>query len=236
MCDAPVSREEFEELKAAFEEEREQRRALEERVDELESENEQLRERVEDVEDAPDVEMRGEGETNEIADLWIDGLPVGKGVENQIQKVKDLDKRVFEIEGEIENTPDDAVGVEDTEDLIPIQRIAMTPDENLDPRERRAKFLWRDFEDYSRKTPSGRVISSPEAKRVLSAAEPEDGAATIDTTMVKRVFKVIAGGTRGAASKKKIDGTWRMKVPNNWKELAAQEDASAAVSAASGGT
>ncbi|WP_323174896.1 hypothetical protein, partial [Natrialba sp. PRR66] len=64
---------------------------------------------------------------------------------------------------------------------------------------------------------------------------PEDGADTIDTTIVKRTFDVIADGTRGAASKKKVDGTWRLLVPNDWKDQARQVATDAADSAVRAG-
>jgi len=202
-----------------------------ERIEELEEENEELRERAEDAEETLEflqesvwnLEDVVTGDTHDVATASMETEEKGGVLE-----------RVEDVEDEIEHTTSEAVDVDDAEDLLPIQQVARTPDANLNARERRAKFLWRDFKDYTERTTTGRVLSSTDAKRVLSAGEPDDGAATIDTTMIKRVFSVIKGGTRGAAKMRKKDGKWRLYVPDDWKEIAEEKDAGAAVNAVSG--
>lgn len=135
MCDDCVSREEFERLAEQVED-------LEEEKEQLRDENEQLRERVDELEEQPEVELRSDDpDAPEPYDIWIGGLPLGKGLKNRKESVKELKDHVFEIDdrvhdievGEVDpgqivaESPGPAI-----EDLLPIHQNYLTT-KHVDP-------------------------------------------------------------------------------------------------------
>lgn len=69
-------------------------RRLEERIDDLEEQLAEKDERIEELESK--VEFRGGGQA--IENIWVCDRPLGKAVENRKEKVKDLERRVENIE------------------------------------------------------------------------------------------------------------------------------------------
>lgn len=194
-----VGREEFEavvgELREELQREREEKRELRDRVEHLET----------------IVEDRSEdGEDPTLGDVWLAGSPAGKLVSENNRRIKDLVKDDVERPNEPdEGEPDDP----------PIFDLLRTPQDRLEGTERRTAFLWRDLADYGTRTPKGLVLPASDVRRVLQAAEPDDGA-RIESKLVRRVFRLSETLTRDVVEVFKKDGEWRLVVPPDWKERA----------------
>lgn len=216
MCDA--LREEIDAL-------REQVNELQGTVEAQQETIEKQAERIDELEERPALEYRGDKQ--EPDDLIIDNYPIGAKVANSMTEV-DVENALDEHECENSGVDELQEANENDVDLLPIQELARLPEsmaqEQLSANDLRARFLWRDFEEYSQRTPQGRVINSTTMRRVLRAAEPivDDGTETkIESKTVGRVMQRIAKYTRGSATVSRSDsGERRLHVPNDWRSAA----------------
>lgn len=113
---------------------------------------------------------------------------------------------------------------EEADALLPIEQLAQWPesvaDRELDNETRRnlyrARFIWKDWNDYARKTPKGYVITSGELQRVLRASD--DSGTRIESNTAKRAMDRLVEYSRGIVEKKKHNGEWIVVLPNDWRE------------------
>jgi uncharacterized coiled-coil protein SlyX len=209
-------------------------------IDELHAEKEQLQERVAELEGRPTLEYR-DPEQAEPSDLVVDDYPLGAKVTNSMTELdveEMLDERDLEqTDAETEAVDELQAAADEDLDLLPIQELVRLPESmaqrELEANDLRARFIWQDFEEYSERTPTGRVIHATTIRRVLQAAEPivdgADEATRIEAKTVGRVMDCLVDHTRGAAEITKRDGQRRLHVPNDWRD-AADDSADSAVS------
>lgn len=186
--------------------------ALEQAVDRLSDELEKEREA------RKQAERKAEAAVSHVRELWA-GIEDYQDYREYNERDKATIRQDVSEAHEQANDPTPAACQESAPEDPPLYDVLRTPESKLEPRERRTAFLWKDLKDYSRKCPAGRVITNPELRRVLAAAEPEDGA-TIDSTIARRVMELSDDLTRGAVTVEKEAGRWRMVIPPDWKEKA----------------
>ena len=144
------------------------------RIDELESEVESLREerdtlRAELESQSDRIEIRGD--TDEIGNLWIDNLPVGRALELRRDEIDDVETRVAELETEPAPDPEDTV---DDEWTLAEKALAVGPDEVLDSAsEKRAITILEHFGTWSSKTPGGNRVIRTGRDKLKSFLESE---------------------------------------------------------------
>lgn len=129
------------------------------------------------------IEWRGDGKHME--NLWIDDVPVGKAVEN-------VRGRVDDVQSEVEEIHDGGVAEEDStqnsldEDASPIERLDRNEDLAESASDVRALSIYRHIDEWSRKTPNGRIIRTGQEnlKNLLDASLPDD-----DVSSWKQVYR-----------------------------------------------
>lgn len=215
-----VSKDELEALVEEKVKERVQEETAELR-EEFQEENDRLRDRVDDLaKRTRRAERVARASTAHARRLWdaIEDLDERtaknlEGVHSRISAVQESSQEVHEG------------AHEEAEALLPIQQMARMPEEaakrhlnNENHRNTyRARFVWRDWSDYARKTPAGYVIASSDLRRVLYALDEEEQ--TVDTTTVKRVMDRLVEYSKGIVEKRKNKaGEWIVVLPENWRE------------------
>ena len=103
--------------------------------------------------------------------------------------------------------------------ILPIQRIVRFDEsmaqEQLTPNQRRARYLWQNYREFSHGVKDGRVVKGGELRRILQAREAEDS--KIRSSTVGRVMEIIVDLTNEIATVSKADdGERRLFVPNDW--------------------
>lgn len=193
-------------LEDELEAERSERRRLE---DELEEKDE----RISDLEELLEDRTPEDEESSNFTDVLLADVPVGK-------VVNETRKRVDALESEqAQREPAEAEESDPT--APPIWDLVRTPESNLKPTERRARFLWKDVNDYAHSAPVGLVLPASDARRVLNAAEPDDSDADrITSKQVGRAFHLLLTLTRGAARIREQGGERQLVVPRDWEDRA----------------
>ncbi|WP_255171260.1 hypothetical protein [Natrononativus amylolyticus] len=159
----------IERLEATLTAEQRRRRQLERRLAALDR----------DVQSQPTVEIRGK---HFIENIWIDGLPIGNGVQMRAQEIEALEAdllaiedRVHDIEvGEID--PGELIaesGGTDLEELLPIHQKYLTvqhvPREQhrLYARQELAARLFPHFEQYAHTNEGRMVLTSNDVRKII---------------------------------------------------------------------
>jgi len=193
---------------------------LEDKVDSLEAEKAELRDR------ADRAERIARAATAHSRRLWS----FVNGEEDRLTNaVEGLHARISGVQqGAAESSEG---SIQEAESKLPIQQLADMPEpaakRTLDNENHRnsyrARFLWKDFDDYASRTAAGWVLESGDMQRVLRAAE-KDGNTRIESKTAGRVMDRLVEFTRGIARKQKRKGTWEIVVPHDWKEQAVEMD------------
>lgn len=188
--------------------------ALEQKLEEKDERIDELEERLEQQEQLVDDRTPDDEEGSNLTDVFLADVPVGR-------VLNETDKRVSKLERKAISSGEPEPAEEIDEEAPPIFTLLQTPEPNLEPTERRARFLWKDLGDYAQKAPAGLVLSASDAKRVLNAAEPDESDATrISSKQVGRVFGLIQTLTRDVAEIREKDGERRLVVPEEWETKA----------------
>lgn len=120
------------------------------------------------------IDVRSDSENPGVEDIWIAGQPFGKIIEGN-RKLANSAQKDARAAGSSDSEPTDNGGENGSGDgLLPIQRLLRG--ENRDDwyvgkateSVERAKELFRHFEDWSSKTPKGRVVKTSGGKRGTS--------------------------------------------------------------------
>jgi hypothetical protein len=153
------------------------------------------------------IDIRSDSETPAVEDIWIAGQPFGKIVNGNRETAKSAEKQA-RVAGSSnsESTGNDGENGSD-DGLLPIERLLRGEDEDwyagmATESVDRAKELFRHFEDWSSKTPKGRVIKTSGGKRgtfslkdLLNAVLDEP---TISWKQVYRACEKLDEWTKGA--------------------------------------
>jgi myosin heavy subunit len=160
---------------------------LQDRVAELETNNEQIQKeskklqgRVEKLEEEPNIEIDTD-QKKPISTLTIDGLPVGRRIAGSISEYDWEEELRPQLEADIKaecgtgDTVDSGSNTAETFDIAEsnLEQVVALPDEiakeTLSPNQWRAREVAMNLDDYSRKTPKGRVMDTSDLRTVLSA-------------------------------------------------------------------
>ena len=151
------------------------------RIDELEETVDQQTERIEHLEAQPEnelIEVKSEGDTSGLMDIWIADIPLGSILQKTTEDVDRAHNRLDEVETVTSNNGTPGVDANKTESQdvkTPLERVCALPehiaDRELTANQERARFIARDIQNYAEKAPAGHIIDSRAIKRVLTAAE-----------------------------------------------------------------
>ena len=136
------------------------------------------------VEDRLDqvIEVRSDDDSITLDDIWLCGIPLGKIVNGNRERVEKVQNEVREAPSSTDE-PQGKSGENRSQsaDLLPIERLAKMEDDedasstimaDTTPSVERAVILFENFHDWSKKTPKGRTITSG-LRDLLSAATGE---------------------------------------------------------------
>lgn len=198
-----------------------------ERLEEVEQENEQLRDDLqEEREQRQRLEERLDRAERANRALAAHARRLYENVDEEVERIdtniEGVHARISGVQQSSEETEEGPH--EEADALLPIEQLAQWPesvaDRELDNETRRnlyrARFIWKDWNDYARKTPKGYVITSGELQRVLRAAD--DSGTRIESNTAKRVMDRIVEYSRGIVEKKKHNGEWIVVLPRDWRE------------------
>ncbi|MWG36958.1 hypothetical protein [Halomarina oriensis] len=106
---------------------------------------------------------------------------------------------------------------------LKMQRVARYTDsvaeDELNPSQLRARYLWLNFEEFSHSVNGGRVVKAGELRRILAGRETEES--KIHTSTVGRTMETFVDMMDDIATITKAkDGERRLYVPNDWKSHA----------------
>lgn len=167
-------------------------------ISELEETVDQQSERIEQLEAQPEnelIEVKSEGDTSGLMDIWIAGIPLGSILQKTTENVDSAQTRIDELEEATTTNDAPEVGttnIEFHDSETPLERICGLPehivDRELTANQERARFIARDVQDYAEKAPAGFIIDSQTIKKVITAAESKKP----HTQTVARVMDFLA--------------------------------------------
>jgi hypothetical protein len=155
-------------------------RETEQRVAELKQTVEELRDDQDDHTEDLRENLRDERESRARADAEIK------------QRVTDVEQRVDDLEGDHAgaNPGDDGEETTMQEPVTPLEDLVTLPEAVIDQESantRRAVFVAKDVDEYTTSVPAGRMITSSELRRVLTAGTDASG----HTQTVSRVIDLL---------------------------------------------
>ncbi|KYH23979.1 hypothetical protein HAPAU_40580 [Halalkalicoccus paucihalophilus] len=190
----------------------EQLETLTDRVAELEAEVERKDERIEQLEaqhEHTPVEIKSDGDTAGLTDIWVAGIPLGSILQNTTENADQAHNRLDNVEAVTSNNSTSGAETDTAESYetnTPLERICALPehvaDRELTTNQKRARFIARDVRDYAEKAPAGLVLDSQTIAKVITAAEGSKP----HTQTVARVMDFLAKMGKGEVEQTKRRG------------------------------